>query len=195
MARTIVGPITEVGVWRTSRSAIPEAVRGFASLTCQTAWRKVAGARDISWNTDSSIASADTRRQHRQPLCSAEALRRRPGSGALVLAMLAACPESPSSNKVEPSLSAAAPPAVVAARPRIDAGTVVVPEPAENAPADFRGALVAIHVTNPEQNERLAWLAKDFGSRVFRQADRVNEAHLHTALSSSKVVPTSPCPS
>jgi len=72
-----------------------------------------------------------------------------------------------------------------------------MPVPVENAPADFRGALVAIYaslslpswkdwqviVTNPEQKDRLSWLAKDFGSKVFRQADRVSEAHLHSQTS------------
>jgi hypothetical protein len=69
--------------------------------------------------------------------------------------------------------------------------------PVENAPADFRGALEAIHaslslhswndwqilVDNPERKDRLAWLAKDFGAQAFRQADRVDEAHLHAQTS------------
>jgi hypothetical protein len=72
-----------------------------------------------------------------------------------------------------------------------------MPVPVDNAPAEFRVALGAIHaslslpswkdwhilVNNPERKERLAWLAKDFGSRVFRQADRVDEAHVHVQTS------------
>ena len=119
------------------------------------------------------------------------------GSAALVLAMLAACPGSASSSKATPSPAAATPPVAAAARSSIDAGAVAVPLPVENAPADFREALEAIHaslslrswndwhilVNNPERKDRLAWLAKDFGSRVFHQADRVDEAHLHTQIS------------
>ena len=118
-------------------------------------------------------------------------------SPALVLLMLAACPGLGSSREAAPSTSTAAPPAAVAARSSIDAGAVVMPVSVENAPADFRGALEAIHaslslrswkdwdiwVNNPERKDRLAWLARDFGSRVFHQADRVDEAHLHTQTS------------
>jgi len=118
-------------------------------------------------------------------------------STTLVLAVLAACPGSVSSSKAAPSSSAATPPAVAAARSSLDASAVAVPVPVENAPADFRGALEAIHaylslrswkdwdilVNNPERKDRLAWLARDFGSRIFHQAERVDEAHLHTQTS------------
>jgi hypothetical protein len=113
------------------------------------------------------------------------------GSAALVLAMLAACPKSGSS-------AAASPPAATA-RPSLDAGVAAsaVPVAVEKAPVDFRGALAAIHaslslrswndwrifVDNPERKDRLAWLAKDFGAHVFREADRVDEAHLHAQTS------------
>jgi hypothetical protein len=119
------------------------------------------------------------------------------GNAAVVLAMLAACPGSPSSSKAAPSPAAASPPVVVAARSSIDAGTTAIPVPVEDAPAEFRVALEAIHawlslpswkdwhilVNNAERKERLAWLAKDFGSRVFRQADRVDEAYVHAQTS------------
>lgn len=36
-----------------------------------------------------------------------------------------------------------------------------------------------IAVDHPKRKERLAWLAKDFHAAAFRQADRVDEAHLH----------------
>lgn len=118
-------------------------------------------------------------------------------SAAMVLLMLAACPGSPSLGKAFPSPATASPPAVVAAQSSIDAGAVAIPVSVENAPAEFRIALQAIHaslslpswkdwhilVNNSERKERLAWLAKEFGSRVFRQADRVDEAHLHTQTS------------
>jgi hypothetical protein len=72
-----------------------------------------------------------------------------------------------------------------------------MPVPVDNAPAEFRVALEAIHawlslpswkdwhilVNNSEREERLAWLAKDFGARAFRQADRVDEAHVHAQTS------------
>jgi hypothetical protein len=120
------------------------------------------------------------------------------GSAALLLAMLAACPGSASSS------TAAAPPAAAtprgaAARPSTDAAVaaVALPIPVESAPADFRSALDAIFaslslrswndwqilVDNAERKERLDWLAKDFGTRVFRLADRVDEAHLHAQTS------------
>jgi len=112
----------------------------------------------------------------------------------MVLAVLAACPGSVSLSKAAPSSSAATPPAVAATRSSLDAGVVAVPLSVANAPADLRRALEAIHaslslplwkdweilVNNPGRKDRLAWLAKDFGSRVFYQADRVDEAHLHT---------------
>ena len=118
------------------------------------------------------------------------------GSAALALAMLAACPGSASSSKAAPSSSSATPPAP-AARASIDAGVVAVPTPVDGAPAEFRGALEAIFaslslrswndwhivVNNPERKDRLAWLAKNFGSRVFHQANRVDEAHLHAQTS------------
>lgn len=126
-------------------------------------------------------------------------LRRRgaASSAALVLAVLAACPGSASSSKAAPSPAAATPPAAATAPSSAGAGAVAVPVPIENASADFRGALEAIHASlslrswndwhilanNPERKERLAWLAKDFGAQVFRQADRVDEAHLHAQTS------------
>jgi len=125
--------------------------------------------------------------------CAPLRLRGAASSAALVLAMLAACPGSPSLSKAAPSPAAASPPVVVAPRSSIDAGAVAMPVLVENAPAEFRVALEAIHaslsptswkdwrilVNNSDRKERLAWLAKDFGSRVFRQADRVDEAHVH----------------
>jgi hypothetical protein len=112
--------------------------------------------------------------------------------------MLAACPKSGSSGKAAPLSAAASPPAATA-RPSLDAGVAAsaVPVAVEKAPADFRGALAAIHaslslrswndwrilVDNPERKDRLAWLAKDFGAHAFRQADRVDEAHLHAQTS------------
>jgi len=119
------------------------------------------------------------------------------GSAVLVLAMLAACHGSVPSSKATPSSPAATPPAATAARSSIDAGTVAVPVPVENAPADFRSALEAIFaslslhswndwqilVDNPERRARLAWLAKDFGVQAFRLAARVDEAHLHAQTS------------
>jgi len=117
------------------------------------------------------------------------------GTAALVLAMLGSCPGSVSSSKAAPPSAAAILPA--AARPSIDAGAVAVPVLVETAPADFRDALEAIHallalrswndwhvlVNNPERKDRLAWLAHDFGAQAFRQADRVDEAHLHAQTS------------
>ncbi len=119
-------------------------------------------------------------------------------SAALVLAVLASCAGSVSSSKATSSQAAAMPLAAVA-RPSADApvATIAVPASVENAPADFRSALKAIFaslslrswndwqilVDNPERKERLAWLAKDFGARVFRLADRVDEAHLHAQTS------------
>jgi hypothetical protein len=116
------------------------------------------------------------------------------GFAATVLAMIAACPGSASSSKAAP-WSTAATSAPTAARPSLDAGAAVMAAPAsvEKAFADFRGAIGAIHAAllphtwndwqvmanNPERKDRLAWLATDFGAKAFRQADRVDEAHLH----------------
>ena len=119
-----------------------------------------------------------------------------PGSAALVLAMLAACPGAVSSSKAPPRSSGAAPPAA-AVRSSIDAGVAAVPAPVEHAPAEVRDALKAVFASlslaswsdwriildNPDRRDRLAWLAKDFGSRAFRQAIRVDEAHLHARTS------------
>jgi hypothetical protein len=120
-------------------------------------------------------------------------------SVALVLAMLAACPGSGSSDKAASLSAAASSPPAAAARPSLDAGVAAsaVPVAVEKAPADFRSALAAIHaslslrswndwrilVDNPERKDRLAWLAKDFGAHAFRQANRVDEAHLHAQTS------------
>ncbi len=127
-------------------------------------------------------------------------MRRAAASGAvLVLATLVACHGSTSSSEAAHSSTTAAPRAA-ATRPRPDAAvtTAAVPAPVEKAPADFRGALEAIQaslslrswsdwqilVDNPARKNRLAWLAKDFRAQVFRQADRVDEAHVHVQTSS-----------
>jgi hypothetical protein len=110
----------------------------------------------------------------------------------LILAMLVACLESAVSKNAAASSGVPMPPAV-ADRPSSEGGAATVPAPVVKAPTDFRAALEAIHaslslhtwndwqllVDNPERKDRLAWLAKDFGAPVFRQADRVDEAHLH----------------
>jgi hypothetical protein len=120
------------------------------------------------------------------------------GFAATVLAMMTACPGSASSSKAAPSStppSTAATSAPAAARPSLNSGAAVMAAPAsvEKASADFRSAMGAIHTAllphtwndwqvmadNPERKDRLAWLAKDFGAKAFRQADHVDEAHLH----------------
>lgn len=114
------------------------------------------------------------------------------GGAVLWVAAMAACPGTASSSKAGPAVSA--PPApVVAAGARLDAQPATQPPAVlAGAPATFRDALQAMHIRlsapsfgnwdiavgNPERKERLAWLARDFHAPAFRQANRVDEAHL-----------------
>jgi hypothetical protein len=67
-----------------------------------------------------------------------------------------------------------------------------LPASLDDAPVTFRDVLQSIHrraaatswsdwnitLDGPQRKARLAWLAKDFRAPAFRQADRVDEAHL-----------------
>jgi|GEM_PF-3084808 len=129
------------------------------------------------------------------PTARQGSLKRHGGAvgAALLLSVIAACPKSAENKASSPSSASSAQSMVAPARRDAGVASIEVPAGVENTPSAFRDALRAINrflsapswngweftVDGPKRKERLAWLAKDFAAPSFRNADRVDEAHLH----------------
>lgn len=114
----------------------------------------------------------------------------------LAVLLVGACSRTgvPTRDEGKTSIAADLVRKAVAAEP--DGGGVrhLLPAALENAPESLRGPLVAIQkslslvspdswqlmVDSAKRKERLAWLARDFGTAAFSRAERVDEAVLQT---------------